>query len=200
MVKQLKTVNIKGKQYVEVNERIRHFRENYVDGAIETEIVSHVEHPQTGKMVIMFKATILVGGNIVATGHSQEKEGDGFINATSYVENGETSAIGRALGAFGIGIEGSVASAEEVQNAILQQSQPEPVMKFPFKSKAELNRTIKSLCECYAHRDQESLDEIKSELDTAQKKHLASLLDSDDYYDAIPARELLDMLKNGVKE
>lgn len=200
MVKQLKTVNIKGKQYVEVNERIRHFRENYVDGSIETEIVSHVVHPQTGKMVIIFKATILVGGSIVATGHSQEKEGDGFINATSYVENGETSAIGRALGAFGIGIEGSVASAEEVQNAMLQQSQPSPVMKFPFKSKAELNRTIKSLCECYAHRDQESLYEIKSELDEAQEKHLISLLDSDYYYAGISARELLDMLKNGVKE
>ena len=200
MAKQLKTVDIKGKQYVEVNERIKYFREAYQDGSIQTEIVSHAIDQVTGKMAIMFKATIYVDGKIVSNGHSQEKEGDGFINKTSYVENGETSAIGRALGAFGIGIDGSVASAEEVQNAILQQSQqPEP-MKFPFKSKAELNRTIDALCECYANRDQAALDELKAELDTGQKKHLASLLSGDQYYKAMPAIELLDMLKNGVKQ
>jgi hypothetical protein len=206
MAKQLKTVNIKGKQYVEVNERVRYFRENFAEGAILTEVVSHTAHPQTGKMVIMFKADIYVNGVLVARAHSQEKECDGFINATSYVENGETSAIGRALGVFGIGIDGSVASADEVQNAILQQSQPveetvaQETMKFAFKSKAELNRTISALCECYAHHDQESLDEIKSEMTKEQKKHLNSLLSSDEHYHGIPAIELLDMLKSGVKE
>src|SRR6056300_322268 len=113
----VKTINIKGKDYVEVNERIRLFRLKYPTGSIMTDIVSN----QDGVCVI--KAVIVVDNQIVATGHAYEKEGSTFINKTSYVENCETSAIGRALGAFGIGIDTSVASAEEVANAIKQQGQ-----------------------------------------------------------------------------
>jgi hypothetical protein len=105
------------KEYVEVHERIRGFREMYPTGSIMTEILTH----QDG--VVLFKAVVVVDGQIVATGHAYEKEGSTFINKTSYVENCETSAIGRALGAFGIGIDTSVASAEEVANAIKQQGQ-----------------------------------------------------------------------------
>lgn len=111
----LRTVNIKGKEYVEVNERIRAFRELYPKGSILTDIVSNQEG------VCVVKAAIVIDNVVVATGHAYEKEGSTFINKTSYVENCETSAIGRALGAFGIGIDNSVASAEEVANAIKQQ-------------------------------------------------------------------------------
>lgn len=111
----LRTVNIKGKEYVEVNERIKAFRDMYPTGSIMTDIVSN----QDGMCVI--KAVIVVDNQIVATGHAYEKEGSTFINKTSYVENCETSAIGRALGCFGIGIDTSVASVEEVANAIKQQ-------------------------------------------------------------------------------
>jgi len=117
MSKKLKTVNIKGKEYVEVNERIRHFRENYPEGSIVTELVSN------NGGVCVFKAIIYNMDQIVATGHAYEKEGSTFINKTSYIENCETSAIGRALGILGIGIDGSVASAEEVKNAIANQDQ-----------------------------------------------------------------------------
>ena len=117
MNKKLKTVNIKGKEYVEVNERIRHFRENYPQGSIVTELVSNNDG------VCVFKAIIYNMDLIVATGHAYEKEGSTFINKTSYIENCETSAIGRALGILGIGIDGSVASAEEVKNAIANQDQ-----------------------------------------------------------------------------
>ena len=51
-----------------------------------------------------------------------EKENSTFINKTSYIENCETSALGRALGIAGFGIDTSVASAEEVQNAINNQN------------------------------------------------------------------------------
>ena len=117
----LKTVNIKGKEYVEVNERIRHFRENYPQGSIVTELVSNNDG------VCVFKATIYNMELIVATGHAYEKEGSTFINKTSYIENCETSAIGRALGILGIGIDGSVASAEEVQTAIANQVDKETI-------------------------------------------------------------------------
>ena len=87
----------------------------YPKGSIMTDIVSN----QDGMCVI--KAVIVVDNQIVATGHAYEKEGSTFINKTSYIENCETSAIGRALGCFGIGIDTSVASVEEVANAIKQQ-------------------------------------------------------------------------------
>jgi len=115
----LKTIDIKGKEYVTVDTRIRHFRENYNGtGQIETELLSN------SNGVCIFKATVLVDGRVVATGHAYEKEGNSYINKTSYIENCETSAIGRALGVFGIGIDTSVASYEEVANAIVQQEQP----------------------------------------------------------------------------
>ena len=97
MSKKLKTVNIKGKEYVEVNERIRHFRENYPEGSIVTELVSN------NNGMCVFKAIIYNMDQVVATGHAYEKEGSTFINKTSYIENCETSAIGRALGILGIG-------------------------------------------------------------------------------------------------
>jgi hypothetical protein len=117
----LKTINIKGKEYVEVNERIRAFRELYPNGSIMTEMVSN----ENGMCV--FKTNIIVDNQILATGHAYEREGSTFINKTSYVENCETSSIGRALGVLGIGIDTSVASAEEVGNAIAQQKQPEEI-------------------------------------------------------------------------
>lgn len=113
----MKTVDIKGKPYIEVNERIKHFRENYKDWALESEIVSL----ENGVCVI--KATVKnPEGIIKATGYAYEKENSTFINKTSYIENCETSAWGRALGNFGIGIDTSIASAEEVLNASLNQN------------------------------------------------------------------------------
>lgn len=113
----LKTVSIKGRQYVEVNERLKYFRENYKDYSLETEIIS-IENG-----VCIMKAIIRdPEGVIKATGVAYEKENSTFINKTSYIENCETSAWGRALGCFGIGIDGSVASAEEVTNAINNQN------------------------------------------------------------------------------
>ncbi len=111
----LKTVDIKGKAYVEVNQRIMYFRETYEQGRILTDIVKL----ENGMCVI--KANIFNGETLVATGHAYEKEGSTFINKTSFIENCETSAIGRALGILGIGIDTSIASSEEVATAIKQQ-------------------------------------------------------------------------------
>ena len=61
-------------------------------------------------------------GRIRATGHASEDRTSSMINKTSYVENCETSAWGRALACIGIGIETSIASSNEVQMAIAQQN------------------------------------------------------------------------------
>ena len=123
-----KTVKIKDKYYVEVHERIKFFRtdEAYKGWGMITDVVSHAD----GK--VMFKASIFDDTNrLRATGTAQEKEDDGFINKTSYVENAETSAWGRALANLGIGIDTSIASSNEVENAILQQGSPTAIKKMP---------------------------------------------------------------------
>lgn len=112
----LRTLDVKGKAYVEVNERIKAFRMLFPEGTIETEILSLMDG------VVTMKATVSVDGKVLGVGHAQEKEESSFINKTSFVENCETSAVGRALGMLGIGIDTSVASAEEVENAILNQN------------------------------------------------------------------------------
>jgi len=118
----MKTTDIKGKPYIEVNERLKFFRENYKDWSLESEILS-IENG-----VCIMKAVIKdPNGTIKAIGHAYEKEDSSFINKTSYIENCETSAWGRALGNLGIGIDTSVASAEEVQNAILNQNKIEEI-------------------------------------------------------------------------
>ena len=120
-MEKLKTIDIKGKEYVQVNERIKYFREEYPSWAMTTEILSNVNG-----VCIMIARVWDDKLNIMSTGHAYEKEGSSFINKTSYIENCETSAIGRCLGNLGIGIDVSVASAEEVQNAIKQQGKPNP--------------------------------------------------------------------------
>ena len=119
--KQMQTVDIKGKSYVMVNERIKYFREHYPDHALLSEIVELTD----ARCVI--KATVLDGKDRpIANGLAYEMHDSTFINKTSFVENCETSAWGRALGNLGIGIDTSIASSEEVQNAIKNQAKPQP--------------------------------------------------------------------------
>ena len=113
----MESINIKGKEYITVNERVKEFRRLHPQGQILTSILANADSQ------VMFKAEIVVEGVTVATGHAYEKEGSSFINKTSHVENSETSAIGRALGMYGIGIDTSLASADEVQNAVHQQKE-----------------------------------------------------------------------------
>ena len=116
--KSLKTTDIKGKNYVEVNERIKAFWELFEEGKILTDILS------CSNGVCIIKASVYENKNDTeprATGIAYEKEGSTFINKTSYIENCETSAVGRALGNAGIGIDSSIASAEEVTNAMENQ-------------------------------------------------------------------------------
>lgn len=81
------------RDYVQVDERIAQFYEKYPDGSIQTEMV-HLE----GEMVV-FKAMAYrhPDDKLPVTGYAYEREGQGYVNKTSFVENAETSAIGRAL-------------------------------------------------------------------------------------------------------
>ena len=118
-----KTTNIRGKQYVEVNERIKFFRqeEQYKNWSLITDFTV-LDEAQC-----VCKASIVDAQNrIISVGHAHEVQGSSNINKTSYVENCETSAIGRALAMLGIGIDTSIASANEVSDAIAKQDKDEP--------------------------------------------------------------------------
>tara|TARA_B100000902_G_C27132711_1_gene824491 strand:- start:5 stop:484 length:480 start_codon:yes stop_codon:yes gene_type:complete len=113
----MKTINIKGKDYVEVNERVKYFRKNYPKHSLATKVIEKTEKS------ILIKAIIRdENKRKIATGLAEEIKGSSFINTTSHVENCETSAWGRALANFGIGIDTAIASSDEVQNAKLNQN------------------------------------------------------------------------------
>ena len=113
-------VDIRGKQYQTVSLRIHEFRLKHPidDGwGLITELVECSE-----AQVICRASVVSPEGKTVATGYAQERW-TGQINKTSAVENCETSAWGRALSAAGLGGEKfPVASAEEMQQALSQQS------------------------------------------------------------------------------
>ena len=108
----MKTINIKGKEYIPVNERLIELKKLHPDYSLISEIVSPVEKSD---QYVIIKASVLdENGRVLATGHAMELQKTKGVNETSHVENCETSAWGRALGCLGIGIEHGVASADEM--------------------------------------------------------------------------------------
>jgi len=155
----LKTIDIKGKQYVEVNERIKFFRENYKNWSLTSKIVSLEDG------VCVIKAIVKDENGVTkATGFAYEKENSTFINKTSYIENCETSAWGRALGNLGIGIDASIASAEEVQNA--QLNQPSEQRSAGGVATDKQLSYLKTLLK-KAGKDDEEIEDIVSQCKTA---------------------------------
>ena len=113
-------VNIKGKDYKTVALRVQEFREQFPNYFLTTEIIK-IDDEQC--IVKAYAGIHREDGTVqtFATGHAQEFRKASQINGTSYVENCETSAIGRCLSALGLsGTE--FASANEVVNAIHQQN------------------------------------------------------------------------------
>ena len=118
------TIDIKGKPYVLTQDRLLYFHDNYPNGSIVTEIVSDTND----SVVMITKVTPDVKfPNRCFTGIAQESRGSTFINKTSHYENCETSSRARALSGLGIGVEESCASAEEVANAMIQQSEDKTI-------------------------------------------------------------------------
>lgn len=170
------TTDVKGKQYAEVNQRIKAFRMVYPNGFIKTEMLSNENGICIFKAIVGYSIHIfnnedgLVNDKeyILGTGTAYEKEGSTFINKTSYIENCETSAVGRALAMCGFGIDTSIASKEEVENAIEQQEQE----KKEQEEKQKLIITISKLMnekkvlanEVYEHFEKNSAEMTNEEL------------------------------------
>ena len=163
----MKTINIHGKQYVEVKERIKYFRENFKDWSLTSEVIDLTED----RCVI--KATISnEKGRVIASGIAYESKGSSYINKTSFIENCETSAWGRALANIGIGLDVAIASADEVLNAKAQDNPKKP--KIEKLTDAQLSAMIVAIGEGKVSIVQERMSKYK--LTKNQKTTLNELI------------------------
>ena len=125
-------IDFKGKNYVMVDQRVKAFRMLFPEGFIRTHMVSIEDGVCVMKAEVGCYIDNCHSELILSTGWAYEKESSSYINKTSYIENCETSAVGRALGFLGLGIEGgAICSAEELANAINNQKKTEKPTETP---------------------------------------------------------------------
>lgn len=109
----MKTIQIKGKEYVPVVERVKEAHTLHKDLSIKTEITWGGGPSNAETQRVSVKATVEFGGRTF-TGHSQAVYGKGMMGDVA-LEIAETSAIGRALGFANIGLIDGIASADEMR-------------------------------------------------------------------------------------
>lgn len=109
---QIKSQKIHGKSYAMVHDRVNYFRGEvmYKDLGIETELVHFSEEHCVVRAFVRDKDNFILATGIA---HEWKLDPKSAVNKTSFVENAETSAIGRALACLGIGTEDAYASAFE---------------------------------------------------------------------------------------
>ena len=153
-MEKLATVNIKGKEYVEVKTRVQWFRKNIENGCIKT------DHVFFDGETIMCQTEILIDGKLVATGMAHEEKNASAINKTSFVEICETSSVGRALGMYGIGIESSVDTAGTIRAAVaLQESQQREDELIQYKAESLTGKLMIAI----ESDDEEGISEVESD-------------------------------------
>ena len=150
----LKTLPVKGKEYVMVHERVKAFRKLYPEGSIET----NIEHLEEG-MIICKTIVRNEEGRILATGLAYEREESSMVNRTSFIENCQTSSVGRAMALLGIGIDVSIASAEEMERATAYEPIGATKAKALEARCKRMNINIKALMEQYKVENLEDLTE-----------------------------------------
>ena len=112
------SIKIHGKDYVLVNERVQEFHKLYPNGSIRTDLIEFSDE----RFIIKAEVCPDVSDRMrIFTGYACELVSSSRINKLNALECAETSAIGRCLAFLNIGIDGSIASADEVQNAIHQE-------------------------------------------------------------------------------
>jgi hypothetical protein len=155
----MKTITVAGgKSYAEVGERVKAFKEKYGDsGSIITIIVQNDDEK------VVTQSQCIVNGVVLGTGHAEEIRGSTQVNKSSALENAETSSIGRAVSfATGFMSDGSkIASAEEIQNAIVQQSQVDAHLKTMAVAVAYVSTAFKK---AIAQEDEQGIEEARGDM------------------------------------
>ena len=159
-MEKLKSIDVKGKNYVMVNERLKYFREHFEGYALISDIIEITPDR------VCILAKILDGnGSVKATGIAFEEKQSSYINKTSYIENCETSAWGRALANFGIGIDENVSSADEVAHAIEIQEEQEKSAAKKNNKKSETQKTDKNPDpKPQSPADEKAVDELSNDV------------------------------------
>lgn len=104
-------INIHGKQYWPVSERVRMGHD--AEDALQSIITDPVQTFEDGGVV--FRAVVTFQSGRVFTGHAYESPKSKGIAGQAPWEVAETSAVGRALGLAGFGSDDGIASTDEVQ-------------------------------------------------------------------------------------
>jgi len=125
------------KDYALVKDRVVSAHDEFPKCQIRTELVNvqPIKDTATGEtcneyiIKAIFTPEPLSEPEVYYTGYAAERDNTGFVNKTSALENGETSAVGRALAFAGFGVNHSIASREEVENAQAKQKVVNPTIK-----------------------------------------------------------------------
>ena len=127
-------IDIKGKLYTQVSDRIRFLSEN-----CDYEIKTDYTFFESSKMWVCVTTLKIYEEDKVRvfTGLAQEIINEGFINKTSALENCETSSVGRACAMAGIGIIDEVASLDEIKKTKQQTQKQELIPETEIWNKAK---------------------------------------------------------------
>lgn len=159
---EIEKMQIKGGDYAKVNERTKAYRKVYPSGVIETEIQEITEDKIRIKAIIKDE-----NDRVIATGHAnetKEQKGNLQINLTSMIENCETSAVGRALGFAGFGIDKEIASSEDMQKVNILNRRYQ-IASNVFIPEFEAKNIVKLVIKDLARKTGLVLEELKDEVD-----------------------------------
>lgn len=160
-----KAIDIKGKKYVLVSDRVLYFNEKYPNGCIQT-VRETIWDMEVVKAVVCPDCAVPWR---VFTWYSQAKWGDGFINKTSALENAETSAVGRALAFMWIWVIDSIASVDEINKAENTAKAKKPTCQSRFQKAISNTEFMK---QCLDQNDFINKIKEKYELDEFQESQL----------------------------
>lgn len=137
--------------YVPVQDRINEFWKKNPTGRIVTHM-EHLDREDFPNRLVVVKAEIFKdldpASPPVSTGYAKERESKGYVNATSFIENCETSAIGRALATLGYLVDRGRPSREEMQSVEINLEEHsailETIKELASAGTEELQRKVKS--------------------------------------------------------
>ena len=142
--------------YETVEERLVRWHAAYPDSQIIT-IMVHYD-----AKTVVFRAEGLVNGRIIACGHAEEVLGSSPVNKTSFVENCETSAIGRMIGNSPIGTKpGARPSWQEMAKVERQGAAIQPLTAHGGLATAKQIGYIKKLAKDRGLSDEQLFDECQ---------------------------------------